>query len=181
VIADEIQCGFYRFGFLSIAQQENLNPDIYLFSKSITNGIYPTSVVVYPQDFHRVLPAGDDYWNHTFQTASLGLEAAVAVAAYIDSTDIAGKIAVIHAALARSVERLATNPDLSAFHLAGPTLSLAVRDNRGHDVIRKCEQRGVLIFGGGGGKRIRIAPPITIPEDQLTAALEIIEESVNSL
>ena len=181
VIADEIQCGFYRFGFLSTAQQENLNPDIYLFSKSMTNGIYPTSVVIYPQDFHRVLPAGDDYWNHTFQTASLGLDAAVAVAAYIDRTNIAGMIAVVHAALARSVERLAGNPALSAFHLAGPTLSLAVRDGRASEVIRKCEQRGVLIFGGGGGQRIRIAPPITIPEEQLTAALEIIEESTNSL
>jgi acetylornithine/succinyldiaminopimelate/putrescine aminotransferase len=181
VIADEIQCGFYRFGFLSIAQQENLNPDIYLFSKSMTNGIYPTSAVVYPREVHRVLPAGNDYWNHTFQTASLGFEAAVAVAAYIDSTDIAGKIAIVHATLAETVERLAGNPDLSQFHLAGPTLSFAVRDVRASEVIRKCENRGVLIFGGGAGKRIRIAPPITIPEDQLTAALAIIEDAVNSL
>jgi len=181
VIADEIQCGFYRFGFLSIAQQENLNPDIYLFSKSMTNGIYPTSVVVYPQDFHRALPAGDDYWNHTFQTASLGLDAAEAVAAYIDSTDIAGKIAVIHSILAKTVARLARNPALSAFHLAGPTLSFAVRDGRTSQVIGKCEDRGVLVFAGAAGQRIRIAPPITIPEEQLVSALEIIEESANSL
>jgi len=181
VIADEIQCGFYRFGFLSIAQQENLSPDIYLFGNSMTNGIYPTSVVIYPHNFHSVPPAGDDYWNRAFQTASLGLDAAEAVAAYVDSTDIPGKIAVVHAALARSVERLACNPDLSAFHLAGPTLSLAVRDGRASDVIRKCEERGVLIFGGGGGQRICIAPPITILEDQLIAALELIEEAVNSL
>jgi acetylornithine/succinyldiaminopimelate/putrescine aminotransferase len=181
VIADEIQCGFFRFGFLSIAQQENLDPDIYLLSKSMTNGIYPASVVIYPHHFHRTMPAGDDYWNHTFQTASLGLDAAEAVAAYIDSTDIAGKIAVVHATFARSVERLALNPDLSAFHLAGPTLSFAVRDGRASQVIRKCEDRGVLIFSGAAGRRIRIAPPITIPEDQLTAALEIIEEAVNSL
>jgi acetylornithine/succinyldiaminopimelate/putrescine aminotransferase len=181
VIADEIQCGFYRFGFLSIAQQENLDPDIYLFSKSMTNGIYPTSVVVYPHYFHRAIPAGDDYWNHTFQTASLGLEAAEAVAAYIDSTDIAGKIAVVYGVFAGAVERLALNPALSAFHLAGPTLSLAVRDGRALEVVRKCEERGVLIFGGAGGQRIRIAPPITIPEEQLVAALAIIEEAVNSL
>jgi acetylornithine/succinyldiaminopimelate/putrescine aminotransferase len=181
VIADEIQCGFFRFGFLSTAQQENLNPDIYLFSKSMTNGIYPSSVVVYPQDFHRALATGDDYWNHTFQTASLGLNAAEAVAAYIDSTDVAGKIAVVHGLLAQSVERLAGNPALSQFHLAGPTLSLGVRGGRGPEVIRKCEDRGVLIFGGGGGQRIRIAPPITIPEEQLSSALEIIEHATSSL
>jgi acetylornithine/succinyldiaminopimelate/putrescine aminotransferase len=181
VIADEIHCGFYRFGFLSIASQESLNPDIYLFSSSMTNGIYPTSAVIYPREFHRAFPAPDNYLNHTFQTASLGLEAAIAVAAYIDSTDIAGKIAVVHATLARTVERLAGNPDLSQFHLAGPTLSLAVRDGRASEVVRKCEERGVLISTGGAGKRIRIAPPITIPEDQLTAALIIIEEALNSL
>jgi len=181
VIADEIQSGFYRFGFLSIASQESLNPDILLFSGSMTNGIYPTSALIYPRDFHRALPAADNYSNHTFQTSSLGLAAALAVANYIDSTDIAGRIAIIHGIFAKSVDRLAGNPDLSQFHLAGPTLSLAIRDGRATEVVRKCEERGLLISVGAAGKRIRIAPPITIPEHQLVAALAIIEQAVNSL
>ena len=147
----------------------------------MTNGIYPASVVVYPRNLNRALPAGAEFWNHTFQTASLGINAAEAVASYIDSTDIAGKIAVIHGLLAESVEKLARNPALCQFHLAGPTLSLGVRNGRAPEMIRKCEDRGVLIFGGGGGQRIRIAPPITIPEEQLTAALEIIQEAASSL
>lgn len=180
VIADEIQCGFYRFGFLSVAQQENLSPDIYLFSKSMTNGIYPLSAVVYPESFHRELPAGNDYWNHTFQTASLGLDAAEAVAAYIDSTDIAGKIAVVHGTLARTAERLSGNRALSHFHLAGPTLSFGAREGRAEEIVRACERHGVLAFLGGGGSRVRIAPPITIPEEQLASALEVVEAAAAS-
>lgn len=147
----------------------------------MTNGIYPISVVAYPQDFHRDLPAGDEDSNESFEVASLGLDAAEAVAAYIDSTDIAGKIAVIHGLLANSVERLATNPGLCEFHLAGPTLSLEVRNGRAPQFIRNCEERGVLIFAGAGGRRVRIAPPITIPEEQLAAALKIIEDAAAAL
>jgi acetylornithine/succinyldiaminopimelate/putrescine aminotransferase len=181
VIADEIQCGFFRFGYLSSASQANLNPDIYLFSKSMTNGLYPSSAVVYPEVFHSVMPAGEDYWNHTFQTSSLGFAAAEAVAAYIDSTDIAGQIAAVHTILAQAVERLAANPALSAFHLAGPTLSFEVRDGRAAQIVRASEDRGVLVFGGGGGRRVRLAPPITIPLDQLTNALQIVEEAAAAL
>ena len=181
VIADEIQCGFYRFGFLSTARQESLNPDIYLFGNSMTNGIFPTCVVIYPRACEDAIPAANDHADQTFQTASLGLQAAEAVAAYIDSTDIAAKVAVIHGLLAQTAERLATNPALFQFHLAGPTLSLGVRDGRAPEIIRKCEERGVLIFAGGAGQRIRIAPPNTIPDEQLSAALEIIEQAAGSL
>jgi acetylornithine/succinyldiaminopimelate/putrescine aminotransferase len=181
VIADETESGFYRFGFLSTAQQENLNPDIYLFGKSLTNGIYPTSVVVCPQGLERALTAADGCCEPTFQSSSLGPGAAEAVAAYIDSTDVAGKIAVIHGLLADSVEVLARNPALCEFHLAGPTLSLEVRNGRASEVILKCEERGVLVSGEASGRRIRIAPPITIPEDHLTAALEILLQAAHSL
>ncbi len=181
VIADEMECGFYRFGFLSTARQENLNPDIYLFGMSMTNGIFPVSVVVYPRGYHRAMCSTNEYATPAFQTSSLGLNAAEAVAAYLDSTDIAGKIAVIHGLLAESVEKLAGNPILCQFHLAGPTLSFEVRNSRATEIIRKCEEAGVLVFRDATGQRIRIAPPITIPKEQLTAALEIIESAAGSL
>jgi len=175
VIADEIQCGFYRFGHLSIATTENIFPDIYLFSKSMTNGIYPVSAVVYPRVFHDLLPHGD-YWNHTFQTAALGFEAAMCVARYLDSNNIQEQIAGVHSILSQTVERMKTSPSLGSFYLAGPTLSFESKDGRAGEIARHCEERGVLVFAGGRGTRVRVAPPITIPHDQLTSALAILEE-----
>jgi hypothetical protein len=92
VIADEIQCGFFRFGKLSLAMSEYLHPDMYLFGNSMTNGIYPLSAVVCPKTLDGGVLAGDGGGDLTFQTATLGYQAAECVAKYIDSTDIEGQV-----------------------------------------------------------------------------------------
>ena len=58
VIADEIQCGFYRFGDFSVARNMGLKPDVLLFSKSMTNGLYPFSAVVYRQTLEAAVGDG---------------------------------------------------------------------------------------------------------------------------
>jgi acetylornithine/succinyldiaminopimelate/putrescine aminotransferase len=179
VIADEIQCGFFRFGKLSLAMSEYLHPDMYLFGNSMTNGIYPLSAVVCPKTLDGGVLAGDEGGELIFQTATLGYQAAECVAKYIDSTDIEGQVEQIHLALSKVGERLAANPRLSSFHLAGPTLSLEVLDGKAMDLVHACEERCVLVGVGGG--RVRLAPPTTIPMEQLTSALKIVEQAAAGL
>jgi acetylornithine/succinyldiaminopimelate/putrescine aminotransferase len=179
VIADEIQCGFFRFGKLSLAMSEYLHPDMYLFGNSMTNGIYPLSAVVCPKTLDGGVLAGDEGGELIFQTATLGYQAAECVAKYIDSTDIEGQVEQIHLALGKVGERLAANPRLSSFHLAGPTLSLEVLDGKAMDLVHACEERCVLVGVGGG--RVRLAPPTTIPMEQLTSALKIVEQAAAGL
>jgi acetylornithine/succinyldiaminopimelate/putrescine aminotransferase len=181
VIADEIQCGFYRFGELSLASSEYLRPDMYLFGNSMTNGIYPLCAIVAPEAMQDSIQASVDDWRPTFQTASLGIQAAESVARFIDSPDIDAHIAQVHSILSQSCERLAANPSLSDFHLAGPTLSFGVRGERAAKLVKACEARCVLVSAGGGAQRVRVAPPITIPPDQLTHALNILEQAASSL
>lgn len=179
-IADEIQCGFFRFGSLSMAAGAYLQPDIFLFGNSMTNGIYPLTAVVCPAALGSAFLAGERRGEHTFQTASLGFQAADCVAKYIDSTDIERQVEQIHSILSQAGERLAANPRLCSFHLAGPTLSLEVRDGRAGELVKACEERCVLVGWGGGG-RVRIAPPTTIPLEQLTSALKIVDQAADGL
>jgi acetylornithine/succinyldiaminopimelate/putrescine aminotransferase len=179
-IADEIQCGFFRFGKLSMAASAYLNPDILLFGNSMTNGIYPLSAVVCPEALGSAFLAGERRGEHAFQTASLGFQAAECVAKYIDSTDIEGQVEQIHSLLSRLGERLAANPCLSNLHLAGPTLSLEVRDGKAGKLVQACEEKCVLVGVGGRG-RVRIAPPTTVPLEQLTSALKIVEQAAGGL
>jgi acetylornithine/succinyldiaminopimelate/putrescine aminotransferase len=181
VIADEIQSGFYRFGKLSLASSEYLRPDFYLFGNSMTNGIYPLFAIVAPKAIEDAFPAEIDGWKPTFQTASLGIQAAESVARFIDSNDIEAQVTQIHSTLSQASERLAANPRLSAFHLAGPTLSLEVRSGRAAQLVQACEERCVLVSAGSRGRRVRVAPPITIPPDQLAHALNLFEQAVNTL
>jgi len=179
VIADEIQCGFYRFGKLSLGASEFLRPDLYLFGNSMTNGIYPLFAAVYPDAMEPVEEEAERAWRPEFQTSPLGFQAAEAVARYIDVNDIEDQVAEVHAALSRAGERLAANPRLSAFHLAGPTMSLEVRGGRTGDLVQACQAQGVLI--GASANRVLIAPPITIPADHLSHALKVLEQAAKSL
>jgi acetylornithine/succinyldiaminopimelate/putrescine aminotransferase len=178
VIANEIQTGFYRFGKLSLAVDEYLRPDFYLFGNSMTNGVYPLFAMVYSEAVEPIRAPGETTWKPTFQTASIGFQAAEAVARYIDSNSIENQVAEVNFHLSRAGERLASNSRLTAFHLAGPTLSLEVRDGRAERLLHTCEKRGILI--GAIGRRVVIAPPITIPPDHLTHALKVVEQAANT-
>jgi acetylornithine/succinyldiaminopimelate/putrescine aminotransferase len=174
VIADEMSSGFYRFGKLSLAASEFLRPDIYLFGNSMTNGLYPATAVVYPEEMSAESLA-QQMWAEPFETAALGYQAAEAVAHYIDSNDIEAEMVRINGILGEAGERLAANARLGAFHLAGPTLSLEVRDQRGAELAAACQARGVLLGEGRDGRRVMIAPPLTISSDQLTNAMYVLE------
>jgi 4-aminobutyrate aminotransferase-like enzyme len=173
VIADEIQCGYYRFGDFSVARKWGLNPDILLFSKSMTNGIYPFSVVVYRQTLEEGIGDGV-ILAHTFQTSALGCFAACAVADYIDSHDVKADCRRIAVPLAEAAARMAKSGRARDIHQLGPSLSFRPVINAG-DLVKACFADRLLILGGGvDGERIRIAPPLTIETEALRRALEIL-------
>ena len=46
-----------------------------------------------------------------------------------------------------------------------------------------CLQKGLLMFApvGSGGECIKIAPPLTIPEDALRESIQVLEEAVDEV
>ena len=173
VIADEIQCGYYRFGDFSVAREWGLSPDILLFSKTMTNGLYPFSAVVYSQTLEEGI--GEDViLAHTFQTSALGCYAACAVADYIDSHDVKADCRRVAVPLAEAAGRMAKSGQAREIHQIGPSLSFRPLMNAG-ELVKACFADRVLILGGGvDGERIRIAPPLTIETEDLQRALEIL-------
>jgi len=172
VIADEIQCGYYRFGDFSVARRLALDPDILLFSKSMTNGLYPLSAAVYRQTLEAVVGEGV-VLAHTFQTSALGCYAACAVADYLDSRDVEADCRRVAGPLAEAAAHIAELDLAREIHQIGPTLSFRPVMNAG-DLVNGCFADRVVILGGGmEGERIRIAPPLTIETEVLQQALEI--------
>ena len=172
VIADEIQCGYYRFGDFSVARNMGLNPDILLFSKSMTNGLFPFSAVVYRQTLEAAIGDGV-VLAHTFQTSAIGCYAACAVADYIDAHEVEADCRRIAEPLADAAARIAENNWARDIYQIGPSLSFRPVMNAS-DLVKKCFSDRVLILGGGmEGERIRIAPPLTIADEDLRDALKI--------
>lgn len=180
VISDEIQAGFYRHGHLSVARAQGLHPDILLFGKSLTNGLFPTSAVVFHDEIEarvgRSLALA-----HTFQTSALGFAAADAVTRYIDGTPVAAMCTRIHERLAALVERISGAAVISSAHVTGPSASFAVHGGS-RAFVRACFEAGLIVFPGGShGERVRIAPPLTVEDEVLDTACEIMVRATMAL
>jgi 4-aminobutyrate aminotransferase-like enzyme len=176
-IADQIQAGFFRHGVLNKAHAMGLQPDISLCSKSLTNGMYPLSAVIYPAALE------PDLWQpflaHTFQTGTLGYAAGLAVSAYIDETPLTEMASDIEETLAAfAAEHLCDDtggpPAARAAHVTGPTLSFEPR-KPAHEVISAAFAESILLCAGGPMfERIRLAPPLTIRREQLHHGLAVL-------
>lgn len=176
-IADQIQAGFFRHGVLSMAHAMGLQPDISLCSKSLTNGMYPLSAVIYPAALEPNL--WQPFLAHTFQTGTLGYAAGLAVSAYIDDTPLTEMASDVEDALEGFASEHLRDDALGlavaqATHVTGPTLSFEPH-KPAREVIRAAFAEGILLCAGGPVfERIRVAPPLTIRREQLHHGLAVL-------
>lgn len=179
VISDEIQAGFFRHGFFSPSAELGIYTDITLFSKSLTNGLYPLSAVVYSKHLEAGY-ARSIALAHTFQTSALGIAAAKSTMTYIDQHKPEKYIPVISNQLARTAKMLSENGLAKNIHHLSASLSFELPDSLSKCVVQTSLAKGVIIFPGGEkAQRIRIAPPLTINEADLKLALSLIYEAVS--
>lgn len=180
-IADEIQSGFFRHGHLSVAKNYGLTPDIFLFGKSLTNGLFPMSAVVYNGHLEGIWTQ-PIILSHTHQTNCLGQYAAWSVARYLDTTDIKEKVRRVHDRFSEFTDELRGNENIKKIHLSGPTLSFEVTNGRAKQIVLKIFEKGVMFFTGGrNGERFRMAPPITISSKSLEIALNEFYREIKKL
>jgi acetylornithine/succinyldiaminopimelate/putrescine aminotransferase len=168
VIADEILCGYFRHGWFSPARSNGLAPDIHLYSKSMTNGLYPYSAVVYSAEIEAAL---DDEicGEHTFQTSALGCRAAMAVADYLDRFDAAAAVARLDQCFAAALS------DLGPGHRTTCTLTLHSSLDAA-TVAQRCFDRGVLVtISGENDRYICLVPPLTVEPERLADAINIVK------
>jgi 4-aminobutyrate aminotransferase-like enzyme len=179
VVADEIQSGFYRHGFLSVARHFGLEPDILLFSKSLTNGVYPLSAVVYDAErLGRDIPT--PRLAHTYQMGALGYRAAAAVGRWLDAAPVDELVAGVNKRLADAGAEIAAIEGVHGLEVNGATLSFQPgAPGVARAIALRLFDAGVLVFTGGlRGERMRVAPPLTIPLGQLEESLTVLTGAV---
>ncbi len=181
VIADEIQCGYFRHGEFCVSKKYGYNPDIYLFSKSLTNGLYPYSLVVYNQNLKERLP-NKIYLSHTFQTSAVGCYIMMGVANYIDNHPIEEYCNRIYEVMLPYKKKLEKFDFISNINILKTTLSFTVEIFSTKEIVKFCFQKNVLLFSGGvNGDRIRIAPPLTTSPSILQEALNVVLNCIEEL
>ncbi|HUO85909.1 MAG TPA: aspartate aminotransferase family protein [Thermoanaerobaculia bacterium] len=184
LVADEVFTGFGRTGRWFAVEHEAVRPDLLVLGKALGGGLPIAAVVGSAETMAAWAVEGEALHTATFVANPLACAGALAV------LDVLAE--------ERLVERAARLGDRLADRLAvWPGRFPAVRDVRGRGLLQGIElasraaaarfvsaaaARGVLLLAGGpAGRVVQIVPPLTVAEEQLAAALDLLEESLRAV
>jgi putrescine aminotransferase len=180
MVADEVQAGMGRTGYLFATDYNNVAPDILCLGKSISGSVVPLSACVCTERaFRGMFP---DPLLHSTTTGGNPLATAAGIAAFnvIIKEDLPGK--------ARKAEKIFKDamavlrkkyPELLVdFRGRGLFLCMEFCDgDMGYEVVYEAFNRKLLLSGSLiNARTIRIEPPLNITEEHIHKAIEILDE-----
>ncbi|MFI9601134.1 ornithine--oxo-acid transaminase [Streptomyces sp. NPDC052043] len=173
-IADEIQSGLGRTGRTLAVEHEDVVPDVLLLGKALGGGIVPVSAVVGSREVLGVLRPGEH--GSTFGGNPLAAEVGTAVIGLLETGEFQLRAAelgkVLHEGLVQLVGR-----GVVGFRSRGLWAGVDVDPalGTGREIGERLMREGVLVKDTHGST-IRLAPPLTITEGELRAALASLEK-----
>jgi 4-aminobutyrate aminotransferase-like enzyme len=178
LIADEIFSGFGRTGKLFAVEHEGVRPDVLCCGKALGGGMPVAAVIARREVFRCWETPGEARHTATFLAHPLACAGALATLDILGEEDLPGRAARLGQGLGH---RLASWPERFS----------AVEEVRGRGLLwgvqlRTTEaaktwmlegwSRGVLFLAGGPEGRVaQLVPPLTIREELLEGAVEILE------
>jgi 4-aminobutyrate aminotransferase len=184
LVCDEVQSGVGRTGRNFAVDHFGVVPDIMCVAKGFGNGM-PIGALVAPAAVMRAWHPGDH--GTTFGGNPVACAAAVAVVEVLQSEHIVERAATLGAS---TMQRLRSwqswAPQLAEVRGLGLMIGLEfLHDDRTPaadlvaDIRDRALRRDVLLLGCGTDENvIRLAPPLTIPEDELSRGLDVLETSI---
>lgn len=179
-ISEEVQQGFYRTGTMFAIEHYDIIPDGIIMGKSIGAGL-TLGAFMARKEIMDCLPAP----AHLFTLGGNSIACAAGIAAYDyyqteefqmllnNNTKVLWEIAE---------ELKQKHPDMILFYRGiGMSMSLGVNDrdpDATFKILYRCYEKGLVVISIAGNK-LRIQPPLTIPEEQLRRGFEIISEAID--
>jgi 2,2-dialkylglycine decarboxylase (pyruvate) len=195
VVFDECQTGLGRLGTMYGFEAFGVVPDFLVLSKTLGGGV-PIGAVITSADIEAICHERGFVHVTSHVSDPMPAAAALAVIEIVREDDLPARAA-------RAGERLRGHLDeLAARHeFVGDVRGMGLlygmelvedRDNRrpaeamGLALTEECERRGLsvnLVRGGTGGAAncLRMAPPLTISDDEIDLAAEILDTSLGAL
>jgi ornithine--oxo-acid transaminase len=170
MIADEIQSGLGRTGTTFAVEHENVIPDVYILGKALGGGIMPVSAVIADADVLGVFKPGQH--GSTFGGNPIACAVAREVIAMLRTGEFQERSARLGAHMH---DRLGHLPSDLVHEVRGRGLWAGVELGvRARPVSEKLMELGVLAKETHE-TTIRLAPPLTIGEQDLDWALDQVE------
>ncbi|MBF0458457.1 MAG: adenosylmethionine--8-amino-7-oxononanoate transaminase [Nitrospirae bacterium] len=196
LIADEVATGFGRTGRMFACASEGVVPDIICLSKGLTGGYLPLAVTVATEEIYNAFlgeygQMKQFFHGHSYTGNPIGCAAALAVVDLFDKEDILTRLRPKIERLDKWLRQILRHDHVgntrSAGFMAGVELvknketreAYPIEDKTGWKVALDVRKKGVFLRPLGDC--IVIMPPLTISEENLTAMLTRIEESICSV
>lgn len=178
LVADEIQCGFGRTGTLFAFEQYNFTPDILCIAKGMGGGM-PIGAFISSKEIMKVL-VNNPILGHitTFGGNPVCCAASLATLDVLLVEDLMKTVHVKE----QLFRNLLQHPKIRSINGKGLLLSVEFANyDENKAIIDRCIEDGLLtdwfLFNSHS---MRIAPPLTISEDEIKHACEIIIKNINS-
>ncbi|MGW5662216.1 ornithine--oxo-acid transaminase [Streptomyces sp. NPDC003758] len=173
-IADEIQSGLGRTGRTLAVEHEGVLPDVLLLGKALGGGIVPVSAVVARREVLGVLRPGEH--GSTFGGNPLAAAVGSAVVGLLKTGDFQLRAAELGVVLRDGLTAL-VGEGVVGFRSRGLWAGVDVDPviGTGREISERLMAEGILVKDTHGST-IRLAPPLTITEEELRSALGALEK-----
>jgi len=194
VVDDEIQMGFYRTGRMWGLEHFDVQPDIIVFGKALTNGMNPLSGIWAREELISPTAFGPGSTHSTFASNTLGTAAGLEVMRLLERKDYRTAVAKKGLYFLTGLNRLATrHREIGEVDGLGLAMRMEMCESDGRTPSRRLADKmfqlgleGDLVIGdrtmglvldiGGYHKNvITLAPSLDISEDEIELALSGLE------
>nr|WP_253195486.1 aminotransferase class III-fold pyridoxal phosphate-dependent enzyme [Streptomyces sp. JHA26] len=195
LIADETETGAGRTGAFWAVEHSGITPDVLVLSRAV-GGSLPLAALVHRDDLH-----GEDAGAGAFRGNQLALAAGTATLAHIRTHRLAEHARSVGARMLARLRDLAEEfPCVGDVRGRGLMIGIElVAADGGHTaadttvrgpaapqtaaaVQRECLRRGLIVDRAGPSENVvRLAPPLTITEEQATAVLDRLTDAVQAV
>lgn len=175
-IADEVQTGIGRTGKLLACDHEDVRPDILILGKAVSGGVYPVSAVLADDEIMLTIKPGEH--GSTFGGNPVAGKVAMAALEVIKEEKLAEKAEYLGKIFRDEFSSIKSDM-IELVRGKGLLNAVVIRPKGNKTAWDVC----VAMMGNGliakptHGHIIRFAPPLTITEEQLRDAMNIIKET----
>jgi 4-aminobutyrate aminotransferase len=187
LILDEIPIAFGRTGTLFAFEQYGIVPDILCLGKGLGAGAFPMAAIVTKEEYNI---AGDVALGHyTHEKSPLGAAAALAMIDYTIQQNLLEKVKEDEAFVRKELEAMKADFPLIgdirgkgllwAIELVKDPLTRERAVEEAEQVMYACLRNG-LSFKVSQGNVLQLCPPLIITREEISAALLIIRQAIQS-
>ena len=172
MIIDEVQTGIGRTGKLFAYEYSGVKPDIMTLAKALGNG-FPVGAMLATDEVARAFSPG----NHasTFGGNLLAMAAAKATLKTLIKDGVLDHCQKMgNYFLAKLHDLKARHAFISEVRGRGLMLACSLTID-GADIVQSCQEKGLLI-NCTGGKTLRFVPPLIVEENDIDAAISILND-----